>query len=353
MSNVSLSQFQQSLAAGVDLSHPAVADGAGALSRAELTSADVDGDGRLAGPELDRVFRGIDRFDTNGDAGSFAATGRSGDSFAALKAAATPAALHAAVSGDQRRLENALTLWADSAHIDASARAGDDAATWQRRLTDAGRLEARSGGVDPMVARALDRAVVGASDAQLQSAASSWVERYSAEGQPFAAYTDEQRAELTAGVEGFLRDKRAFAQLNTFRPAPGEGLPTPGEGRAPEAGIRSWTEGAHAALDARYAASGLAEGDPAGLAVRDTAARRIDAAAELYRAASADPAALPEADGIRADYLAYLEAQPGDLAGAYDAVEARLRRRQGGKIADAVNSWPTLDQLLRAMNPFD
>lgn len=353
MSNVTLSQFKQSLAAGVDLSSPALRDGAGVVSRAELGAADVDGDGRLAGAELDRVFSAIDRFDTNGDASSFAASGRTGDSFAALKTAATPASLHAAVSNDQRRIENALTLWADGAHIDASAHAGDDASAWRGRLTAAGKLDERSGGMNPMVGHALDRAVVGATDAQLEQAASSWVERYSAAGQPFAGYTDVQRAELTAGVEGFLKDKRAFAQLNTFRPPVADDLPTPGQGQATEGAIRAWAAEAHAGLDARYAASGLSPDDLGGLAVHGAQSRRIDAAADLYRAAGRDIENLPTTGGVRADYLAHLQAHPGDVVGAYDAVEARLRHQQASKIADGIGSWPTSEQLLRAMNPFD
>lgn len=88
MTNISQSQFRQSLQHGVDLSNPELR---GQLERAGvgvegLARLDTNGDGELTGREIDAAFKYVDDFDRNGSARSFRDEGTAGQIYAALKA---------------------------------------------------------------------------------------------------------------------------------------------------------------------------------------------------------------------------------------------------------------------------
>lgn len=88
MTNVTKSQFRQTLQHGVDLNN---ADLRGQLDRAGvgtdgLTRLDTNNDGQLTGRELDAAFKYVDDFDRNGSARSFRDEGTAGQVYAALQA---------------------------------------------------------------------------------------------------------------------------------------------------------------------------------------------------------------------------------------------------------------------------
>ena len=93
MSRVSRGAFQQTLANGIDLGAPDLADdlmGTG-VSEADLAKADLNGDGLLFGDtEIRRAFTIVDGVDHDGSSKTFETTGDAGAVYRALQSARRP-----------------------------------------------------------------------------------------------------------------------------------------------------------------------------------------------------------------------------------------------------------------------
>jgi len=219
---------------------------------------------------------------------------------------------------------------------------GQSAEEWAARLGSSGRLQGRSGGVDPMISRHLDLAVHGASDAQLKKAAKQWVDLNSQPGGPMESFSAEEREQAAKGAELFLRDRRQLSGPRLFKPTPGRALPSPGSGAELNTdAVAAWHHNAMRELNNEFEKAGL---DPQGSArecmLYRTASRQIDAAAEVYSYAMTDLDEIPGV-GMQKAYLDHLAKNPGDLFGAYQEIASELARHQGSEIHDQVNSFPS------------
>ncbi|MEW5852304.1 MAG: hypothetical protein AB2A00_26170 [Myxococcota bacterium] len=87
MTTVTRNQFRNTLQNGVDLNSQNLAQGlqGTGVSTADLKRLDTDGDGKLAGAELDKAFNLVDDFDRNGSRQSFKAEGNAGKVYDALR----------------------------------------------------------------------------------------------------------------------------------------------------------------------------------------------------------------------------------------------------------------------------
>jgi len=245
-------------------------------------------------------------------------------------------------SGAQVAMHKGLNAHARLSGSMASQR-GNSAEEWALSLAESGRLQGRNGGVDPITSEHLDMAVLGVSDNALKKAAKQWVDLNSQPGGPMEGFTAEEKARAAQGAELFLRDRRQFAGPRLFAASPGPGLAAPDTGaRVNGTAVEAWKSNAMRQLDRTFANAGLdPNGGPRERALYQAQKRQIDAATEVYVSAMLDIDELPADDGIRETYLKHLENNPGDLLGAYRSVQSPLARRQGGKIHDEVNSYPS------------
>lgn len=220
---------------------------------------------------------------------------------------------------------------------------GNSPQAWAAALEGAGRFQGRSGGVNPIADKQLDLATYGATDQQLRDAAARWVQSNAQPGGPLAGYAEAEKARATEGVERFLIERRQFAGPKLFHPSADPTLAAPGQGAALAVDeLAAYQAAAVSQLDTTFAAAGLAAPRSSkAQSLYDTQRARIDQAVEYYADGMLNVEELTTERGIREVYLGHLEANPGDIVGAHDAVRSSLSGVQGSKITDEVmGSYP-------------
>ncbi|MBI5495355.1 MAG: hypothetical protein HY904_10055 [Deltaproteobacteria bacterium] len=135
MSTVTRSQFQNALQNGVDLANPSLSQGlqGTGVTTQDLKKLDADGDGKLAGAEVDKAFKLVDDFDRNGSGRSFNNSGTAGQVFSALKAGVAQGAAPVARQGNTPSADAVATAAADRAAKDSSGYAWNNAPTSPNR----------------------------------------------------------------------------------------------------------------------------------------------------------------------------------------------------------------------------
>ena len=360
MSNtISKTNFTQSLQNGVavrDSNLESDLTNAG-VNPADVKALDTDNDGVLAGTELDAAFRYVDSYDRNGSNNSFSNQGKSGAVYSALQSNTVQATQNngTQLNDNERQIHHGLTNWgravpgnlADQKESSFLSSLGikdaerPDAEGWREifhKVPQNGNLSSHS-------FRHMDAALKDASPAERERAVDAWVQNNSQAGAPLEKFSDAERADLSAGLTSFLADKSKTAEAGLFHPSGNANLPVPGQGTASNSQIDAWNTQAKAELSDVYQRNDISpSGNNYSGKLHEYHTMRIDAATEMYRAASSDlESNLPAQDNIRQDYVNHLRDNPGDLLGAYDEIQGRMTSRQANRIAYGIGSHPWQD----------